>query len=85
MPGHTGSQQDPPISDSAARQIASAFKLPVSEIFLDARQVETWGGPADDLLVSLEHRHAFRARHTVSYLVSLRKALQGNSTKDDAG
>jgi len=85
LPGHSGSQQDPPISDSAARQIASTFKLPVPEVFLDARQVSTWAAPGDDLLVSLEHRHAFLARQAVAYLVSLRKALQGNSTKDASG
>ena len=74
-PDHSGSLAEPPISDSVARQIASCFRLPVDEVVLDAQQVSTWSGPADELLVWLEQRHRWRARGALAYLLSLRRAL----------
>ena len=84
-PGHSGSQEDSPISDSAARQIARGFKLPLAEVILDARQVSAWAGQNDDLLVWLEHRHAWNARGALAYLLSLRNALQHNSSQGSSG
>jgi hypothetical protein len=79
-PGQSNAHQDPPISHAVARQIAGTFNLPVRDILTDARQVSMWVEPADDLLVSLEHRHGFRARAAVAYLLSLRSALQRNTS-----
>ena len=84
-PGHSGSQEDSPISDGAARQIASGFKLPLPEVLLDALQVSGWAGQNDDLLVWLEHRHAWTARGALAYLLSLRTALQHNSSQGSSG
>ena len=82
-PDHSGSLEDPPISDSAARQIAGGFKLPLAEVILDALQVSGWAGQNDDLL--LEHRHAWNAREALAYLLSLRNALQHNSSQGSSG
>jgi hypothetical protein len=84
-PGQSRSPEEPPISDNAARQIASAFKMPVADVLLDASQVSAWTGVADDLLVWLEQRHRWSARGAVGYLLSLRRALQHTSSDGPAG
>jgi len=75
-PGDIDPGGDLPITDSAARQIAGGFNLAVSDVIVDAHEVSSWHGPTDDLLQLLEHRHAFRASTALSYLMSLRIALQ---------
>ena len=84
-PGPGGSPTDSPISDSAARQIASGFTLPVADVVLDAQQVFAWTAAADDLLVWLEHRHRWTARGAVGYLLSLRSALRHTTSDGSAG
>ena len=84
-PDHSGSQENSLISDSAARQIAGGFKLPLAEVILDALQVSGWVDQNDDLLVWLEHRHAWNARGALAYLLSLRNALQHNSNQGSSG
>jgi CheY-like chemotaxis protein len=64
-----------PIGTNAARRIADTFKLSVPEVFLDARRVSTWRGPADDLLAWLKHRHLLDTLGALAYLLSLRLAL----------
>jgi hypothetical protein len=71
----SGSRAEPPISDNAARQIASAFQVRVADVVMDALQAAAWNGPADDLPVWLEHRHRWDARGALGYLLSLRNAL----------
>jgi hypothetical protein len=73
--GQSGSCPEPLISGAVAREIASCFKLSVRDIVLDAQAVSGWDRPADDLLVSLEHRHEWTARAALAYLLSLRHAL----------
>jgi hypothetical protein len=84
-PGQRGSPAGQPISNSAARQLASGFKVPVAEVVLDARQVAAWDGAADDLLVWLEHRHRWTARAALGYLLSLRSALHHRSGEGRSG
>jgi hypothetical protein len=74
--GPSGSPTEPPISTSAARQIAGVFELAPAEVVLDAQQTSAWRGPADELLVWIERRHAWHARRALAYLLSLRKALR---------
>ena len=83
--GHSDSREDPPISDIAAGQIAGVFRLPMADVILDAREVSAWGHSNDDLLVWLEHRHVWSARGALAYLLSLRKALQHDSTTGSSG
>ena len=71
-----GSEDSSPITDSAARQIAGAFRLVAPEVIMDARQVRTWAGTTDDLVVTLERQHAFSAGVAVVYLLCLRSALR---------
>ncbi len=84
-PGHSDPREDPPISDIAAGQIAGMFKLPLADVILDARQVSAWGHSNDDLLVWLEHRHVWSARGALAFLLSLRKALQNDSSRGSSG
>jgi hypothetical protein len=73
--GPSGSPSEPPISTSAARQIAGVFELPLVEVVLDAQQTSAWRGSADELLVWIERRHGWHAHSGLAYLFSLRKAL----------
>jgi hypothetical protein len=82
--GHSGSREDPPISDIAAGQIAGMFKLPLADVIQDARQVSAWDQSNDDLLVWLEQRYAWSARGAVAYLLSLRSAVHHNSSQDSS-
>jgi len=84
-PGQSGSPSAPPISASAARQIASGFQVPVAEVVLEAYHVSAWNGAADDLLVWLEHRHRWNAHPALGYLLSLRHALRLHSGDGPSG
>jgi hypothetical protein len=84
-PGHGGPPTAPPISATAARQIAGTFKVLPAEVVQDARQVAAWTGAADDLLVWLERRHHWTARGALGYLLSLRAALQHTASDGPAG
>jgi len=74
-PGQSGFEQDTPIDDTAASQIASLFELSVDEVILNARHVAAWTGPNDDLFVWLQNHHGWKARGALAYLLSLRFAL----------
>ena len=83
--GQSGSPAEPPISDRAARQIASGFTVSVADVMLDAEQVAGWNDPADDLLVWLARRHGWTARGALAYLLSLRNALHLHAGEGPAG
>ena len=78
----SSSSEASPIDERDAGLIATAFKLSVQDVIMDAHQVATWQEPGDDLLVSLARRHSFEVRGAVAYLLSLRKAMRGNSSSD---
>ena len=73
-----------PISNIAAQQIAGAFHLTVAEVIANARQVAEWQGPGDELLVWMEHRHLWKARGALAYLLSLRSALSQDGSRDSS-
>jgi hypothetical protein len=75
QPGQSESEQDAPIDDVAASQIASLFELSVDEVMLNARHIAAWTGPNDDLFVWLQNQHGWQARGALAYLLSLRFAL----------
>jgi hypothetical protein len=83
--GQSGSPAEPVISNDVARKLASCFKLSVDDILLDAQAVSGWQRPADDLLVWLEHRHEWRARAALAYLLSLRHVLHLASREHPPG
>jgi hypothetical protein len=83
--GQSRSPAEPPISDSAARQIANGFMVSVADVVLDAERVAGWNAPADDLLVWLARRHGWPARGALAYLLSLRNALHLHAGEGPAG
>jgi hypothetical protein len=74
-----------PIGGNAAQEIADAFKLPVDEVNLDARQIAAWNRPGDDLFVSLQHLRGWNASGALAYLLSLRYAMHLESSQGRSG
>jgi hypothetical protein len=66
-----------PISEAVMHKLAQAFALTPQEVKTDAQEIVSWDKPGDDLLVSLERRHAWGAERALRYLVSVRSALAG--------
>jgi hypothetical protein len=77
MQCHLQAVDPAPISEAVMHKLAQAFELTAQEVLTDAQQIVGWNEPGDDLLVSLERRHAWSAERALRYLVSVRSALAG--------
>ncbi len=61
------------LSDHEAQQLGTAFEIPWREAAEDARTVDGWAAPWDDLVAYLRERHAWSAAYTTAYLTALRE------------
>ena len=68
------------LSHRAMTIVGAAYAVGRRELIHDARTAWTWQGPADDLVVHLCHRHAWRAELAVSYLAALQRIRLWNRT-----
>ena len=64
------------LSVGELRALSSAYELNPSDVLIDARLVEHWQAPLDELYAELIRRHYWATGGAHAYVARLRRALR---------